>query len=78
MTHPSINHACVHRGEVGESYVHVSYVIWYEHLGRRIQVQGESHDSVDDARASMELFKLVKGKWEKELDEKKKTKKKKG
>ena len=50
----------------------------YEHLGRRIQVQGESHDSVDDARASMELFKLVKGKWEKELDEKKMKKKKKG
>ena len=50
----------------------------YEHLGKRIQVQGESHDSVDDARASMELFKLVKSKWEKELDEKIKKKKKKG
>ncbi|EED87822.1 predicted protein, partial [Thalassiosira pseudonana CCMP1335] len=32
----------------------------YEQCGRVIQVEGESHCSVDDARASMELFKAVK------------------
>ena len=49
----------------------------YENLGKRIQVDGEAHCSIDDARASMELFKVVKGKWEKELDEKYKKKGKK-
>lgn len=39
----------------------------YEQLGQRIQVEGEAHSSVDDARASMELFQCVKGRWEKEL-----------
>ncbi|KAL7536160.1 hypothetical protein ACHAXR_008110, partial [Thalassiosira sp. AJA248-18] len=39
----------------------------YEHVGLRIQVEGEAHCSVDDARASMELFKVVRGGWEKEL-----------
>lgn len=38
-----------------------------EHLGQKIQVEGEAHCSVDDARASMELFKVVRNKWEKEL-----------
>jgi RNA exonuclease 4 len=42
----------------------------YENLGRRIQVEGESHCSVDDARATMELFQLVRGRWEKELQQK--------
>jgi len=49
----------------------------YENLGKRIQVDGEAHCSIDDARASMELFKVVKSKWEKELDEKYKKKGKK-
>lgn len=39
----------------------------YEQLGRRIQVEGEAHSSVDDATASMELFKSVRIPWEKEL-----------
>jgi len=39
----------------------------YEELGKRIQVEGEAHSSVDDARASMDLFKCVRGRWEKEL-----------
>lgn len=39
----------------------------HENLGMRIQVEGEAHCSIDDARASMELFKVVKGRWEKEL-----------
>ena len=38
-----------------------------ENLGMRIQVEGEAHCSVDDARASMELFKCVRNRWEKEL-----------
>ena len=45
-----------------------------ENLGLKIQVEGESHCSIDDARASMELFKSVKGQWEKELAAKSKTK----
>jgi RNA exonuclease 4 len=39
----------------------------YEQLGTKIQEEGKAHDSVDDARASMELFKVVRAKWEKEL-----------
>lgn len=46
----------------------------HEHLGKRIQVEGESHSSVEDARASMELFQSARVRWEKELDEKKKKK----
>jgi RNA exonuclease 4 len=42
----------------------------YEKLGRRIQVEGEAHCSVDDAQASMDLFKCVRGPWEKELSAK--------
>ena len=41
----------------------------YENLGRRIQVEGESHCSVDDARATMELFHIVRGRWEKDLQQ---------
>ncbi|KAL9182315.1 hypothetical protein ACHAXT_012967 [Thalassiosira profunda] len=43
----------------------------FENVGRRIQVEGESHCSVDDARASMELFQSVRGRWERELEGKK-------
>mmetsp|Transcript_28103 Transcript_28103/g.57778 ORF Transcript_28103/g.57778 Transcript_28103/m.57778 type:complete len:413 (+) Transcript_28103:367-1605(+) len=42
-------------------------LVW-EELGKRIQVEGESHSSVDDARASMELFRCVRERWEKELE----------
>jgi RNA exonuclease 4 len=41
----------------------------FENLGRRIQVEGESHCSVDDATATMELFQIVRGRWEKELQQ---------
>lgn len=45
-----------------------------EHLGKTIQ-EG-SHDSVTDAASTMELFRLVRAKWERELEEKaKKTSK---
>ncbi|KAL3809552.1 hypothetical protein ACHAXA_001826 [Cyclostephanos tholiformis] len=50
----------------------------YENLGRRIQVEGESHCSVDDARATMELFQIVRGRWEKELQQKSSSGGKKG
>ncbi len=40
-----------------------------ENLGRRIQVEGESHCSVDDATATMELFQIVRARWEKELQQ---------
>ena len=40
----------------------------YENVGMRIQVEGEAHCSIDDARASMELFKFAKNRWEKELE----------
>ena len=42
-----------------------------EHCNLTIQVQGESHDSVDDANATMELYKTVQTEWEKELQLKK-------
>lgn len=38
-----------------------------EKLGLEIQKDGEAHSSVDDARAAMELYKLVRSKWEKEI-----------
>ncbi len=40
----------------------------YENLGMRIQVEGEAHSSIDDARASMELYKYARSRWEKELE----------
>lgn len=40
----------------------------HENLGMEIQKKGAGgHSSVEDARASMELFKSVRGRWEKEL-----------
>jgi len=47
----------------------------YEELGKRIQVEGSAHSSVEDARATMDLFRCVRGRWEKELMEKSKKKK---
>jgi RNA exonuclease 4 len=43
-----------------------------EHLGKTIQ-EG-SHDSVTDAASAMELFRLARAEWERELDEKAKKK----
>lgn len=34
------------------------------HLGRYIQRDGESHDSIEDAKAAMELYKSVQATWE--------------
>ncbi|TKS73956.1 Apoptosis-enhancing nuclease [Collichthys lucidus] len=36
-------------------------------LGRRIQVERRGHCSVEDARAALDLYKLVEGEWEQEL-----------
>jgi RNA exonuclease 4 len=47
-----------------------------EHLGKSIQVSGESHDSTEDARSTMELFKRVRIAWESELETKLKKKQK--
>jgi len=33
-------------------------------LGLEIQVEGEEHDSVDDAKAAMELYKFDREAWE--------------
>ena len=45
-----------------------------EHCDLDIQKAGESHDSVDDARAAMEVFKVARQVWEAELERKSKTK----
>jgi RNA exonuclease 4 len=45
-----------------------------EHCGMVIQEAGQSHDSVDDARAVMKLFQTVHVAWEKELELKAKKK----
>jgi RNA exonuclease 4 len=47
-----------------------------EHVGLTIQQEGQAHDSVTDARATMELFKSVRNEWEEELREKAARKKK--
>jgi RNA exonuclease 4 len=47
-----------------------------QHLGLKIQVKGESHDSIDDAQATMELFKVARAAWELELEAKTRLKKK--
>ena len=44
-------------------------LVW-ERVGRRIQVEGDEHDSVDDASASMELFRTVRVAWEAEIRKK--------
>lgn len=48
-----------------------------QHLGLKIQQQGESHDSVDDAQATMKLFQLKRNTWERELELKEKKHKRK-
>lgn len=45
-----------------------------EHCGVTIQATGQSHDSVDDAKATMQLFQTVHVAWEKELELKAKKK----
>ena len=39
-----------------------------EHVGLIIQKDGEAHSSVDDAKATMELYKAVREEWEKEIE----------
>ena len=41
-----------------------------EHCNMTIQRPGESHDSVDDARAALELFKVSRVAWEAALERK--------
>jgi RNA exonuclease 4 len=48
-----------------------------QHLGKSIQVAGESHDSVEDAASTMELFKRVREEWEKDLEAQQRKAKKK-
>jgi RNA exonuclease 4 len=43
-----------------------------QHVGLTIQEEGQSHDSVDDANATMDLFKVAREVWERELEQKKK------
>lgn len=38
-----------------------------EHCGLTIQKEGEAHTSVEDAQATMSLYKVVRDKWEKEV-----------
>lgn len=40
-----------------------------EHVDLTIQEEGKSHDSVEDAKATMELFKVVRSEWEATLQE---------
>lgn len=48
-----------------------------ENLGLDIQRAGQSHDSTEDARATMQLFRLVREEWERDLEEKASKKKRK-
>lgn len=41
-----------------------------QHVNLVIQEKGQSHDSTDDARATMELFKVTRASWERELESK--------
>jgi len=41
-----------------------------EYVGKDIQIEGKSHDSVEDARSVMELFRVVRVGWEMELSDK--------
>ena len=45
-----------------------------EHCNIDIQREGESHDSVDDARAAMELYRVARTSWEADLERKSKKK----
>lgn len=47
-----------------------------EFLDRDIQVQGESHDSIDDAKAAMDLFRRARVHWEYQMAKKIKKSKK--
>ncbi len=44
-----------------------------DHLNLTIQKEGEAHTSVEDAQATMKLYKAVRETWEKELEKKKAT-----
>lgn len=46
-----------------------------ENLGLSIQQPGQAHDSTEDASATMNLFRLVREEWERELEEKSSKKK---
>ena len=48
-----------------------------EYCQLEIQIEGESHCSIDDAKATMELYKAMRSPWEKELEKSKQTKKRK-
>ncbi len=39
-----------------------------EHVGLVIQKEGEAHSSVDDAKATMELYKVARDEWEREIE----------
>jgi len=43
-----------------------------EYLGLMIQVEGESHCSIDDARATMQLFRHVRSEWDLDIASKRK------
>lgn len=49
-----------------------------ENCGLAIQQEGQAHDSVQDASASMQLFRVVREKWEQDLQEKSSKKRKTG
>jgi len=48
-----------------------------EHCQINIQIEGEAHSSIDDAKATMELYKVMRSSREKEIEEKSKHKKRK-
>mmetsp|Transcript_6670 Transcript_6670/g.9604 ORF Transcript_6670/g.9604 Transcript_6670/m.9604 type:complete len:403 (+) Transcript_6670:60-1268(+) len=43
-----------------------------ENTSKSIQIEGQAHSSIEDAQGAMELFKVVREKWEKDLEKKKK------
>lgn len=48
-----------------------------ENLGLAIQQEGQAHDSTEDAKATMMLFRSAREQWERELEEKASLKKRK-
>jgi RNA exonuclease 4 len=42
-----------------------------QHLGKDIQIAGQAHDSVEDAKSALELFQHVRDDWEKSLNKSK-------